>query len=65
MACDVHEQEVLWRWLSQSEESIYLLDGLFNIKDLLVPGENEIPLSEAAEPLQDEICKLVKTIKGS
>ena len=60
--------ENLWRWLSYSEDSIFLLDGLNNLKDLLVPTESEMPPSEPFEGFHktgsEDIPRLVKMIKG-
>ena len=60
--------ENLWRWLSHSEDSIFLLDGLNNLKDLLVPTESEMPPSEPFEGFHktgsEDIPRLVKMIKG-
>ena len=35
MAGDTNDTENLWRWLSHSEESIFILDGLTNLKGVV------------------------------
>ena len=68
MAGDTNDTENLWRWLSHSEDSIFLLDGLNNLKDLLIPSEGEMPPSESFDGYHktgsEHISKLVKMIKG-
>jgi hypothetical protein len=69
MAWDTNDTDNLWRWLSLSEDSIFLLDGLNTIKDLLIPAQDEIPPSETFEIASksggDDIPKLVKLIRGN
>jgi hypothetical protein len=68
MAGDTNDTENLWRWLSHSEDSIFILDGLTNLKDLLVPTQAEMPPSEPFDGCHkngsEDIPRLVKTIKG-
>ena len=70
MTCDIsNDQDNLWRWLSHSEDSIFRLDGLNNLKDLLIPAKDEMPPSELLEGLHktggEDIPKLVKLVKGN
>ena len=69
MAGDTNETENLWRWLSHSEDSIFLLDGLTSLKDLLVPTQAEMPPSESFDGChksgREDISRLVKMIKGN
>lgn len=61
------ETENIWRWLSHSENSIFIQDGLSNLKDLLIPSQDEMPPSESVETFKHEgedIPRLVKTIQG-
>lgn len=62
------DTENLWRWLSHSENSIFIQDGLNNLKDLLVPSPEEMPPGESLETTHksggESIEKLAKIIKG-
>ena len=55
--------------MSHSEDSIFRLDGLNNLKDLLIPAKDEMPPSELLEGLHktggEDIPKLVKLVKGN
>ena len=68
MAGDINDHELLWRWLSHSEETIFLQDGLYNLKDLLMPSIEELPLFEANSMVdkskQSDIQLLEKQLKG-
>ena len=68
MAGDTNDVDNIWRWLSHSENSIFLFDGLNNLKDLLVPSKDEMPPSELFENYHktggEDIPKLVKSILG-
>ena len=67
MGTDGNEQDNLWRWLSHSEDSIFLLDGLNNLKDLLVPAPEELPPCDNFGSLVkngEDIDQLVNKIKG-
>ena len=63
------QDEALWRWLSNSEESIFLQDGLYNLKDLLLIPSDELSIcDDSVDVLHksrvDEIKLLEKQIKG-
>lgn len=65
---DGNEQDNLWRWLSHSEDSIFLLDGLNNLKDLLVPTPEELPPCDNFDRFiknGEDLDQLVSTIKGN
>ena len=66
MAADIHDNfDNLWRWLSHSTNSIFLLDGLHGMKDLLVPSVHELPPSEALGKTEvDDVFTLERTIKS-
>ena len=43
MAGDTNDQhEALWRWLSNSEDTVFIQDGLYNLKDLLLIPSDEL-----------------------
>ena len=63
------QQEALWRWLSNSEDTIFLQDGLYNLKDLLLIPSDELSIcDDSVDVLHksrvDEIKLLEKQIKG-
>ena len=68
MAGDTNDIDTVWRWLSHSENSIFLLDGLNNLKDLLIPTKNEMPPSENSDFFLktggEDIPRLEKIIHG-
>ena len=71
MAGDTNDQqEALWRWLSNSEDTIFLQDGLYNLKDLLLIPSEELSICDDSVDVfhksrVDEIKLLEKQIKGS
>ena len=67
MAGDTNEiQDNLWRWLSHSTDSIFLLDGLHGLKDLLIPSSSELPPSEeiVVGKTEDNVTSLERTIES-
>ena len=68
MAGDTNDYDTLWRWLSHSEETIFMQDGLYNLKDLLHPSAEELPPCEMLETSKnlkgDDKDVLEKQLKG-
>lgn len=66
MAGDIHDNfDNLWRWLSHSTNSIFLLDGLHGMKDLLIPSVRELPPSEGlSKTEEDDVCSLERIIES-
>ena len=68
MAGDTNDYDTLWRWLSHSVETIFMQDGLYNLKDLLHPSAEELPPCEMLEMFKnskgDDIEVLEKQLKG-
>ena len=74
MAGDTNDTENLWRWLSHSEDSIFILDGLTNLKGVVHQIVSPISNSESTIFLmniyfdlivldQQEVCFLFQMLK--
>ena len=70
MAGDTNDQhEALWRWLSNSQDTVFIQDGLYNLKDLLlIPSDELLMCDDSVDVFQksrvDEKNLLEKQIKG-